>query len=261
MDASDSRSSDRPAIESVRELQHELRSPLNAVLGLSQLLLLRRSSSSPEQHDWLEQIHLAGTHMLGLIESMEKSWGAGDHRESVVADLRCDIRRGVLEATRLLSLSAALQGVEIQTEIEPEGPLIVPGNETMHRQIFVNLLSNAIKFGASGGRATITVRCPPELAGFVEILVRDDGCGMSPDDLARLFEPHSRVGANRQERSGSGLGLHLVLGLVGRLGGAIRVDSVVDAGTTFSVRLPLKPAATPCAEGDVPSDEACAGVA
>jgi signal transduction histidine kinase len=229
----------RPSVEALRALQHELRSPLNAVLGLSQLLLLQRTALSPEQRDWMEKIHLAGSHMLGVVESMEQSWGSDGNRPGAETRLRSDLHRGLREAIELMKFAAALQEVSIRTEIDLEGCLVAPGNETMHRQIFVNLLSNAIKFGSPGGSVVISVRRSPSATGFVAIDVRDDGCGMAPDDLAKLFEPFQRFGRTRDERSGSGLGLHLIEDLVRRLGGTIEVTSAVGEGSTFTVCLPL----------------------
>jgi CheY-like chemotaxis protein len=117
-------------------------------------------------------------------------------------------------------------------------------------QVMLNLLSNAIKYNATGGSVEVSARTPVPDDGRVLIAVADDGPGISPDSIARVFDPFERLGAERSSVEGTGVGLTLSQHLVKEMGGEISVSSELGAGTTFTVALSPHPST----EGDVRAD-------
>ena len=110
------------------------------------------------------------------------------------------------------------------------------------KQVLLNLLSNGIKYNRPGGRLTVTADTPAP--GRVRLSVTDTGHGMSAEQLTRAFEPFDRLGAERSSVEGTGLGLALAKSLVEAMHGTIEVESQIDAGTSFTVELPLADAPT-----------------
>jgi signal transduction histidine kinase len=146
-----------------------------------------------------------------------------------------------LELAPLIEQSVALvrplvheKQLELGVQV-PEGLPPVVGDRRSIVQILVNLLSNAGKFTAPGGALDLSVRV---IAGWVEIAVRDTGCGIAPEDQARLFVYFEQLGGKNAARmKGSGVGLALTRSLVEKQGGVISVESEVGKGSTFRVRL------------------------
>ena len=106
------------------------------------------------------------------------------------------------------------------------------------RKVLTNLVGNAVKFAREGGRVNVLVT-PGEAGGEVLLVVQDDGEGIPPEDLGRIFERFTQVTSDGSRRSsGSGLGLYLSRALVESLGGSIAVESTVGAGGRFTVHIP-----------------------
>ena len=144
-----------------------------------------------------------------------------------------DLNAAVGSAIEIIGHQARAKGVRLETAFEPLPPVLChPGKVN---QVFLNLLDNAIHACGPGG--AVTVRTRPE-AGGVVVEVGDDGCGIRPEHRSRLFEPFFTT---KPVGQGTGLGLSVSFGIVRDHGGAIDVESEVGRGTTFRVRLPLKP--------------------
>jgi signal transduction histidine kinase len=126
------------------------------------------------------------------------------------------------------------------------GALPVRAEASRLRSVVMNLLSNAIEYNKSGGSIEVSARLQGESA---EIRVKDDGPGISPEDLPNLFQPFYRAGKSRQSDGHLGLGLFLVESHVKAMGGECRVESQLGHGTTFCVRMPLAPQAAGPAAG------------
>ena len=218
-------------------MSHELRTPLNAIIGYSELLAEEAGDSGHvELIPDLEKIHVAGKHLLGLIND--------------VLDLS-KIEAGKMELNlETVQVSSLLEGVINTTEplVHKNGNRLVleaanPG--TMHtdvtklRQILFNLLSNASKFTANG---SIHLRVRRERLGsrdWMAFAVEDTGIGITPAQQARLFEPFAQAEASTQQKyGGTGLGLALSRRFAELLGGDIQLQSTAGQGTTFTVRVP-----------------------
>jgi signal transduction histidine kinase/CheY-like chemotaxis protein/HAMP domain-containing protein len=223
-------------------VSHELRTPLNSVIGFSDLLLTQDVDGPPlseTQRDYLGTIARNGRHLLRLInELLDLSKIAAGrmelHPEPVALDALC---REAAESVR-----AQVAGRKHAFRFEcPTEPVIVTGDRGRLLQVLLNLLSNGVKYTPRGG--TVTVSCDAETADRLRVRVRDTGPGIAPEMLARLFTPFDRLGAEATGVEGTGLGLTLSRHLMEAMGGALRVDSQVGVGSTFSVELPV--AATP----------------
>ncbi len=210
-------------------MSHELRSPLSAMLGFTQLLEAGTPPPTPAQQDSVQQILSAGWYLLGLINE--------------ILDLT-SIESG---KTVLSSQSMSLQDVldDCQAMIEPqaqgggirlvfphfEQPCFVQADPTRTKQVLINLLSNAIKYNRSAGQ--VTVRCTVTPEQRVRVSVEDTGRGLAAAQIAQLFQPFNRLGKESGTEPGTGIGLVICKRLVELMGGCIGVDSTPGAGSCF----------------------------
>jgi signal transduction histidine kinase/CheY-like chemotaxis protein len=220
-------------------MSHELRTPLNAIIGYSEILQEEtRANEQQEYTDDLEKIHMAGRHLLELInEILDLSKiEAGKmelHLETFVVSDAID---AVVTTVRPM---AAKNGNVVRVE-NSHTVSVMSGDLTKMRQILYNLLSNAIKFTEHG---QVVVSSEPQrkhdIAG-VEIKVIDSGIGMTPDEMQHLFIPFQQADASTTRKyGGTGLGLALCRRLCDMMQGQIHAESTVGEGSTFSVWLPL----------------------
>ncbi len=210
---------------------HELRNPLSALdlnLHLLEEELASQGQLSPRTSAYLDVLSAETRRLTGILDNFLKFARPGTIRLE-----RVDVRALVAHVASLLQYEAKEHGVELQ--IAPGGdPAAVLGDDTQISQVLVNIVVNALHAMPHGGTCTITVRGRP--AGgrdWVEIVVRDTGVGIKPEELARLFEPFYTTKA-----TGTGLGLAIAYRIVHDHGGTIEVESQPGAGTTVVVRLP-----------------------
>lgn len=221
--------------EFLSRMSHELRTPLNAILGFSQLLQADPDEPlSLEQKDNVEQIMSAGWHLLELInEILDLSKiEAGKFRvnlEPVTLDY-------VLHNCRdLIAPLAEQRRVTVLEDISCCARTPVWADPIRIKQVMLNLLSNAIKYNREGGQVRIT--CEVSEA-FVLVSIRDQGCGLSEEQMAHLFEPFNRFDAEFSGQEGTGIGLVITLGLLNAMGGELRVASKEGEGSVFTAVLP-----------------------
>jgi len=214
-------------------MSHELRSPLNAILGFAQLMDSESPPLTAGQKESTEQILRAGWYLLGLINE--------------ILDL-AQIESGKLPLSlEPLSLNEVL--ADCQAMIEPQArksgirvafaqsdmPLCVNADRTRVKQVFVNLLSNAIKYNRVGGSVEVISRSRP--GDRVRVSFKDTGEGLSPDKLAMLFQRFNRLGQEAGVEEGTGIGLVVSKQLVELMGGSIGVESTVGVGSVFWIEL------------------------
>ena len=224
--------------EFLSRMSHELRTPLNAILGFGQLLELEEHLAEDDRRS-VDQILSGGRHLLGLIDEVL------DISRIETGDLGLSI-----EPVRLDDLVAELQ-VFLAPLADRNVITLVPMTQgPSHRvmadlqrlkQVLVNLLSNAIKYNDPGG--SVEIRAHSRDGGVVRIEVADTGWGIDDGDLERAFTAFDRLGADRTEVEGIGLGLALTRGLVQAMGGSIGARANEGVGTTFWVDLPGQPGA------------------
>jgi PAS domain S-box-containing protein len=226
-------------------MSHELRSPLNAILGFAQLMNSDSPPPTPSQTTSIEQILHAGWYLLQLINE--------------ILDL-AQIESGKLALSREpTSLTDVMR--ECQAMIEPQGekrgirmtfpdsgtPYFVDADRTRLKQIVVNLLSNAIKYNQPNG--TVVVDCVMNTPERVRVSIADSGAGLPPEMLKQLFQPFNRLGQERSTEEGTGIGLVMSKRLVEMMGGIIGVESTVGLGSVFWFE--LNSATEPRLEEDV----------
>ncbi|NRF69295.1 PAS domain-containing protein [Aquincola sp. S2] len=233
-------SADRAKTQLLSRVSHELRTPLNAVLGFGQLL--ESDPSLAERHRaWTQQILASGQHLLGLVDDVLdlSSAHAGQLNLSLGA---VELRQAVADCWTMLIVAPATPrpaGLRYVDEGAGGAPLWVHADGRRLKQVLSNLLSNAVKYNRPGGE--VRVRSAATADGAVELQVADTGSGMSAEQLARLFNPFERLGAQHTGVQGSGLGLALSKQLVEAMGGRIEVHSAPGQGTRFTVRLDAAP--------------------
>jgi PAS domain S-box-containing protein len=219
--------------EFLSSMSHELRTPLNVVLGFAQLMGSATPPPSIMQKRWIEQILKGGWYLLRLINE--------------ILDL------AMIEAGKVTLSQEAMSLIEVlkdcQAMIEPQAekrgikmvfpqfdqPFFVHADQTRVKQVMINLLSNAIKYNRGGG--TVLVQCSLSGEDRVRVSVTDTGNGMSPEQLAQLFEPFNRLGQESSVEEGTGIGLVVTKQLVELMGGVIGVESKVGIGSVFWVEL------------------------
>ncbi len=214
------------------QMSHELRTPLHAVIGYAQLI-----NSAPERlpgvaGPYVERIETAGWHLLALIDNvLELSLLERDDLSLKLEAVNLDDL--VREAHAFTEHQADKACLLFDLSLEP---VVAWADATRVRQVVVNLLSNAIKYNLAAGSVGIAVRREGEQA-CVE--VTDTGLGMTAAQLGGLYEPFNRLGRETSGVPGTGIGLAITKRLVERMGGTLEVISRIDAGTTFTLRLPL----------------------
>ena len=243
----------RAKTEFVAHMSHELRTPLNAVLGFTQLLLADTPAADP-RHARLASIREAGLHLLALsgdlldVSRIESGALRLESRSVALAPL-------CAEVLQLMRPHADAWRVRFAPPPEAAGAPWVLGDPLRLRQALINFVSNAVKYNRPGGQVALTIT-PADAA--VELAVADTGIGMTPGQLARLFEPYNRLGREASGIEGSGLGMALTQRLVEAMGGRLAVESSVERGTTVRWTLPRAPAegATPAADASPPGEPA-----
>lgn len=215
-------------------MSHDLRTPLNAVLGFSQLLMLDPAlAQSAQARRQVQLIHDAGRHLLEMIDEVLdlariESGGLRLSLEPV------DAGQLVAEALRLVEPLAAQHRVAV-VHRPARSPWLVQADRTRLRQVLVNLLTNAVKYNRAGGEVVVAMTGD---ATGAAVAVADDGRGMTPQQLAALFQPFNRVGAEASGIEGTGLGLVIAKQLVEAMHGSLVVRSRLGAGSTFTLWLP-----------------------
>lgn len=214
-------------------MSHDLRTPLNAVLGFAQLLEL--DTLPREQAESLQQILSGGRHLLGLINEVLDiaRIEAGHISLSPEAVRLAEVVQHVVDMIRPL---AAARGVVITIDVAPGSASHVHADRQRLKQILLNILGNAVKYNREGGAVIVT--CAPGQDGRVRTSVADTGAGIRPEKLELVFQPFERLGAENSNVEGTGLGLAVAKGLTEAMHGVIGVQSEVDRGTTFWVELP-----------------------
>ena len=224
---------DRAKTALMSRVSHELRTPLNGVLGFAQLL--QQAPDLPADYrSWVEQILTSGGHLLTLVDDLldlAHAQGGGLRLRTEPLDPLPTLRR----AWSMVSAAARASAVELQAPSPAQAPLKVLADAQRLTQIFTNLLSNAVKYNRPGGQVRIALACHGDR---VAVAVSDDGPGLAQDQMAQIFQPFERLGAERSGIPGTGIGLTLSRQFAQAMGGDIQVASRPGQGTTFTVVLP-----------------------
>jgi two-component system sensor histidine kinase RpfC len=220
-------------------MSHEFRTPLNGVVGMSELLATTRLSS--EQRECAEVIQTSARSLLGLVEGvLDISAIEAGKLKRIDAEFRLSELLDPIQ--RMLQPAATAKGIAFEVRTGPAVPPTLVGDSGHLRQILVNLVSNAIKF-TSQGSVVVTVerlRERPDGGADLRFAVRDTGIGISPQAQLRIFEAFEQAEAGHGRRfGGSGLGTTIAKSLTELLGGRIGLESEQGRGSLFWVELPF----------------------
>lgn len=217
-------------------MSHELRTPLNSVLGFSEILMdeLFGQHSAPQYREYAELIHRSGTHLLNVINDIldvsRIEAGALDIDPS-----EFDLAEVIAEAVKMVEFHVEKRSQRIVADLGFE--TIIYADRRLIKQVVLNILSNAVKFAGDGGN--ISVRIDYSAALGVDVVITDDGIGMTERDIAMVMMPFVQV-ANSMTRDheGTGLGLPISMGIIKAHEGNLLIKSGLGEGTAVTISLP-----------------------
>jgi signal transduction histidine kinase/AmiR/NasT family two-component response regulator len=226
-------------------MSHELRSPLNAILGFAQLMESSSPLPTPAQAARIAQILQAGWHLLNLINEILDLAVIESGKVSLSLE-PVSLDEVMSECQAMMEPQAQQRGIRM-TFPRFDHPNFVWADRTRLKQIVINLLANAIKYNKE--RGSVHVDCTLAGPERTRISVKDTGAGLSPEKLAQLFQPFNRLGQEAGGVAGTGIGLVVTKQLAELMGGGIGVESSPGVGSVFWIELP--PTAVPeLAPGD-----------
>jgi PAS domain S-box-containing protein len=226
----------------VANISHELRTPMNAVLGITQMLA--HTPLNAEQRQYLDMVSAAGRSLLDLLNDvLDFSKIEADKLELAEEDFLVDDVMSALAA--VMAMTNAEKKLALSLCLDADVPVSLHGDVQRIQQILLNLVSNALKFTAHGMVAVHASRDPAQ-PGMLNWEVRDTGIGISEEQMARLFSPFSQADASMARRyGGTGLGLAIAQRMAQLMSGSITVRSTPGSGTTFAFLMPLRAGSLP----------------
>ncbi len=233
-------------------VSHEMRTPLNAIIGMADLL--RGTPLSREQADMLQTLRSSSQMMLGLVEEV-LDFSKIEAGKLTLERTPFDLHALVNSTSRIVAAQAAAKQVQFVVSIMPEVPPALLGDPHHIRQILINLASNAVKF-TERGSVTLHVSAEEETGPQVRLKfsIRDTGIGIAPEAQKRIFESFAQADQSTTRRfGGTGLGTTIARQLVELMGGKIGVESAVGLGSTFwfEVSIEKQPEQPHAGEGEL----------
>ncbi|MDI1302032.1 MAG: PAS domain S-box protein, partial [bacterium] len=210
-------------------MSHELRSPLNAILGFAQVMDSESPPATPSQKGSIDQILHAGWYLLELINEILDLAVIESGRLSL-SEEPVFLAEVMLECQSMIEPQANKRGITL-TFPQFDTPCYVHADRTRLKQILINLLSNAIKYNIREGSVEVTYA--ETRSGRIRVSIRDTGAGLSPEKLLQLFQPFNRLGKEGSSEEGTGIGLVMSKRLVELMDGEIGVDSTPGTGSVF----------------------------
>jgi PAS domain S-box-containing protein len=219
----------RAKSEFLSSMSHELRSPLNAILGFAQLMDSDSPPATSTQKASIGQILHAGWYLLDLINEI-LDLAVIESGTLSLSEEPVSLAEVMAECRAMIGPQAAKRGIRLAFP-EFDVPHYVRADRTRLKQVFINLLSNAIKY--SKPDATVVVECAASGPRHFRISIRDTGAGLAPEKLSQLFQPFNRLGKENSTEEGTGIGLVMSKRLVELMGGVVGVESAVGVGSVF----------------------------
>ncbi len=216
-------------------LSHELRTPLNAILGYSQMVELDQSLN-PDQRQRLAEIRRAGQHLLHLVGDVLELARIDSHR---LAPSMEPMQPAALVADCKRLLEPLAETRRVSLIFEPLGweSAYICADPVRFKQVVLNLAGNAVKYNRENGR--VVINFAPQAEGWLRLSILDTGKGIPEEKRAEVFEPFNRLGAEKGQIEGTGVGLAIAKRLTEAMGGRIDFDSHEDQGSIFWIEFPL----------------------
>ena len=216
-------------------MSHEMRTPLNGILG--SLSLIDRDNLTERQKKHLNSIAVSGDLLLSHVNDV-LHLSSLNAENALPEQSLFDLKDVVDDVADSLSANAEARNCDLQVNILSDLPRLVRGHKTSLQQCLVNLVGNAIKFTSDGSVMIEVEQLPSD--GRYEIRVSDTGVGIAPENLPCIFEEFVTIDtAFARENAGTGLGLAITKRLVEGMGGEVEADSVLGEGSLFTLRIPL----------------------
>ncbi|HQS24820.1 MAG: hypothetical protein B7Y11_08575 [Sphingobacteriia bacterium 24-36-13] len=224
-------------IDFLSKMSHELRTPMNSILGFGQLLQM--GELTPVQEKGVQHILDSGKHLLNLINEVLDISRIESGRISISVE-PIEVYEVINEIKDSLLFSANQKNISLNTQLNNTVPTYIRADRQRLKQVLINLTNNAIKYNNEGGEVTTSVDIKQTSEdGYtpIRISVTDTGWGIDEKDLERIFIPFERIGAEKSNVEGTGLGLAVVKQLVDLMGGKVGVKSAPGKGSTFWIEL------------------------
>lgn len=223
-------------------ISHELRSPLNFIIGFSEIMVNKPETYAPI-HQWppglyedVQEIYRSSQHLIRLVNDV-LDLGQIDHLQMNLIKEWISLAQIVQEMSQMVRRAFAVKGINFITEVEPDLPLVYV-DRTRIRQVLLNLVNNSLRFTDSG---SVAVRVNKQEDTLI-VCVEDTGMGIPEEDLERLFEEFNQVKSESwRRRGGAGLGLAISRRFIELHGGKMWVESQVGKGSRFFFSLPTTP--------------------
>jgi len=227
----------RAKSEFLAYMSHELRSPMNAIIGFSEIMKREVFGrvSPPKYREYADDIHGSATHLLSLINDI-LDLSKAEAGKLAVNEEAVDLAAAMEAVRRLVAVRADAAHIGLRLEAAPNLPAL-HADGRMVKQMILNLLSNAIK--VTPARGAVTLRAGRDADGALTVAVADTGCGIAADEIPRILEPYGRTeAAEKGAAEGTGLGLTLVKAMIEIHGGRLEIESTLGTGSTFTLRFP-----------------------
>ncbi len=227
--------------EFLTNMSHDIRTPMNAILGITRLME-SEPSMSDKMRDYIRKAHASGQHMLALINDVLDMSKIEAGKIRIVRE-PVSLAEQVGQIDSIIRPRAAEKAQNFMIRTHDVAHEFLVGDSMRLGQILVNLLSNAVKYTPYGGTIRLDIaELPCAIPGqaAISIVVTDNGCGMTPEFLTHIFDPFTRAESSTTNKvQGTGLGMAITKNIVDLMGGQITVESEPNRGSRFEVTLSL----------------------
>ncbi|MEE5082845.1 ATP-binding protein [Pseudomonas alliivorans] len=219
----------------ISSMSHELKTPLNAILGFAQLSQLHPDVSPAQAHAYIQEIMSASRHLQQLVEDLLE-WSSLQAEAPRLTLKPVDVETLFQECLAMITPQIVVQGLSLKIQSLPQ-PCLVMADGRRTKQVLINLLTNAAKYNRDNGSIVMGAEAD-EGQQVVRLFVEDNGQGIDPDLQEQLFQPFQRLGKENSKIQGTGIGLALCRELAELMGGKMGVISKVATGSRFWIELP-----------------------